>query len=1351
MKTKKQWKKKFFGITLASLTVMSTLSVGLTSCSNGGGINIENIINPYADDAAGKFLTYGTIEASNQEQVETATPKNIDISYQKVVHGLLKDYQFTNAMMQNTVNNIIVNWFAGIKKSKNYYEEWQNMNKDIKKSWEDLESSTKKQYGDSWEYHMQSDVLDPCGGTKENWYFVQLVSKVMSSFENLLTSNLKIGVEGYNDALTHDDLFSTTGLVWNGWTNGKRNNISFNSGLTSSQDFSNAVSDFWEFVFDQFVKEKMPLVTSMVLFKHESTSNLGDFFDLGKIKQYDGYQSNDVVGTAGSYKWQAYPNKSVVSSTGAWNTTDKYNHFVADYGANGAKAQNPDLGGAINIDVKYTDDSATLYRINLNDVFTSSFTPYAAGATYKFNEMLGVTPDTNIATATELNSALLNGQQGTEIMNNFLSPSKKTGYFELNPVITNVLDKNDTSTPGFIGKYSGTKAIADVVDISNTPFILTRNEAGVHIIGIDRYTALKEAAGKSYQELINEIKNTLLWRSLVGLNEDDKAQTGFTLDIASELPTYFQSKKQELIIKYIEAKAEQKGSADGSVPGKPQAWESKGHEDYDANRDLFSPVYSSTIWTDGVPKFDDNGELVLAQDIEEQKNNVLLDPKLQKYYDAYFRRLNYDTFEQTPKDITNKLMTVEDSYEGKWASYSVIENGIAGQLMFTPTWPKTPTTPGDIDLNAPDRTVYFKSLLELIPMGGMDQRLDPNNTFKESEFKKLTDKYNEAAEELYTYWNGGTAFDPASTDLKGNFSLKNVDYPKYEENIFLQTPVETDKITPIKKETKTYTDSMTIISNKVNQEFSNGFKDAAQIDKILATIDDRVYTYDEGAPNSLLKQPAASTAPDSMTGSKNADVVNYWIENAITQTNRVTNFTTGSNSQLYGKWIGADGTADLDTLIKLAQNDKAQEIQNKYSSDSLETFKKILGYQYAFDFDTTSGEYLFTQFRDYLLSSTDNFQKAAFVWQVSDYDGAFTDATAYGKTLAEDFSFKNPIRNNNLINGYAYVGAPKLTVVNKDGSTPSPATGIGYFDGSKVTFNQDASAYNRVALKTGSTNQPNTVGFKGIQFQSSNNLDPAISSTIFNSNMNVPGSTAGTWKEQGTLFNLCTDASKPETGRAELKNRIDALNNWDQIRRAIQWFHTEFGFDTKEAYDKLADPSVTISDMIKILDGYVDNDVKLPNDVFTRIQGLQVANSSIVKSQPQNAKFFGDDVTNKSQIIISQFNHDDVVKLFDTDHDGKITDTDKGIDTTYGDTNGYLGQSFQAFMQAAYSWASNNQTFTSVAYNKMLKIQNNINLKEGDTNYDKLHPLVVNTYSRPLNDAFGKDWAANYKESVKVK
>ncbi len=74
--------------------------------------------------------------------------------------------------------------------------------------------------------------------------------------------------------------------------------------------------------------------------------------------------------------------------------------------------------------------------------------------------------------------------------------------------------------------------------------------------------------------------------------------------------------------------------------------------------------------------------------------------------------------------------------------------------------------------------------------------------------------------------------------------------------------------------------------------------------------------------------------------------------------------------------------------------------------------------------------------------------------------------------------------------------------------------------------------FQNVALKTGGTETTYT-GFKGIQFQSSNNLDANESSSIFSSAISVPDG-AG-WKQQGSLFNL-GDSTK---GREELNKRLD--------------------------------------------------------------------------------------------------------------------------------------------------------------------------------------------------------------------
>ena len=119
-------------------------------------------------------------------------------------------------------------------------------------------------------------------------------------------------------------------------------------------------------------------------------------------------------------------------------------------------------------------------------------------------------------------------------------------------------------------------------------------------------------------------------------------------------------------------------------------------------------------------------------------------------------------------------------------------------------------------------------------------------------------------------------------------------------------------------------------------------------------------------------------------------------------------------------------------------------------------------------------------------------------------------------------------------------------------------------------------------------------------------------------------------------------------------------------------------------------------------------------------------------------RYFGNDGTSNlySQVIVTQFNYDDVVKLFDTSDesgnanpDGKITDKDKGINWSVASTDGFLGASPEAFFISAIDWYNNNSLFANNAYEQMKE-------KMGK----------VKTFDRRLNDLFGEAWVENYKK-----
>lgn len=628
-------KTKIFGLFIAGITLITGFSVILTSCSTTPD-KVENFVNPL--DGKGNLIKYTTTPELPQD-----VPSNKKLeSIETFVVESLRTENSMNEYIKNTINNITTDWFWNIKNTKSFTEMRDKWIKDSEKEFEDTIVEYKKNYGNNWETYFQLRVLDPAGGNKSDWLRKKYQVSAASEFDKLIKKESFLNLQKADgiipENITEKDLLDPANV--NGISGpGSDNRFGF---YAKDDSFNLAIADLQEFIFDNYVREKLPLITSMVLFKHAEpvVEGYSNYFNIPKIKNL-----NKDVAPSATYMWQAYDPSNGISTDGVWNTTRKYNEFVTAFKNNKQNFINDSLGGSINISAgasdtnSYTDDSATLYLIN-KDVFTSSFTPYAAAATYKFNNLAFGTTDSLLPTATEFSLGLNDASgaviPGTEIMSNFMKNTTGTkGYFQLPEINQSILN----SQGDWIGKYNGIKEIADTVNITGTPFILARNSAGVHIIGIDRYDAM--AAAGSYDGIITEIKNTLKWRNMISQNKDMVNYPGFTIDLATEISTYYDENKNEILFKYIL---------------KNQTTPPTNKKKY-----IFSNEYS------------------------DMKIPVLIKTNVQTLLEAYYDYKNYSKNEKLNSTVISKIEETQKPYIGKWANNEVLVNGIAGILPFTRT------------------------------------------------------------------------------------------------------------------------------------------------------------------------------------------------------------------------------------------------------------------------------------------------------------------------------------------------------------------------------------------------------------------------------------------------------------------------------------------------------------------------------------------------------------------------------------------------------------------------------------------------------------------------------------------
>lgn len=1228
-----------------------------------------------------------------------------------------------NKVISGLVSNYIIEFWKNYKNSAAYEERYDEWIDSINEQWDTEVSNYKKQYGSNWEYYFQLQVLDPVGGNESDWKRNKLIANVNTAFDDFMFSNYYINAmrKDGSDVITS---FSTLTpsiqeyLISEQLVNGKdgdgtRNNIVFQPSKTQIEldATSLAKAKFQEFVFMEWVKAELPLITSMTLWKHVDPSSVSyngySFFNTEKINQiYSGTYSNlstrsiqtrddssssdssgdsssdgssdsgdsgssSGVSITASYDWQAFPVKSSITSSPdgnvTINATDKYNSFAKSFNNNYKNEFILGNTGGINIPVKYTDDSATLYFIKLsggsNSVFNTSYTQYAAGATYKFNELLGIT-DSNVPVATALKTGL-NGLSGTEIMSNFMSTSATTGYVTLPAAIQAGL--NDDAQFNFKGFYNGVKAVTDTVNIQGTPFILTRNESGVHIIGIDRYEKIK--AANSYEGKINEIANTLLWRYILvkaGMNDSNYLNNGFTsLDLETEIKNYYTNNRDKLLFKYI-CNAE---SANEQNKPKPEEY-------------IFSNNFTSIPTT-----------LSLSTSIYND------------YINKFIAYVDYKNQIDHASTVKTKILELQNTNTliNKNYGNSVVSNGIGAMQPYTRDNTKNSSSVTWKNEAYVDETYGMYNSLSLF------ENLDGSTKFTNSGLKKKLDAVSESVNTLYT------------TNFASSLILKKLTYSsaKYNQYVLIGSQNPTSSMY--------YADDYEILNQTLNNWVTGNLetvKSIVQLQRSLAEINyqeiesTRSHSSDAKATTqsifdannfaltnsyqSLTEIKATPAIPTSQANS--TDFVNYYLQKSY-DTIKKLSLATAELAQYQGT-----EALDIDGLYQLARLNWIETIlKDPYSTNALDFIQEVIGLKYAFDYNPKTNQYEFTKFKNYLIQQTDNNKKAAFVWvneERNDLIKGYSDLTTDRK-----FSLKKYNAQSTDIHGYIYQGLNNVLTNYKDGD---------YFK-TDFTFNDNTSYYTTAPVTKGSQNY---VGFQGMVFESSTSTDiPSDALTkMFSSDLYVYNRTDDESAEptnKGSMYNI---GSRDNL----IKEMENGIYTWDAVIKTQKWLNDSFDINTNDVrQDKLSNAR---EDLIKIVR---DNQTKIPDSLFERNVGSVLATDSSLFNS--SSMYFGDVDTPGavlSQVVFTQFNQYDVIKLFDTNGDSVLDDNDVGINWTVAN-NDFLGTSADAFFIAAMNWYFANTSYKTTA----------------NANTDKDQPKFY-TYDRRLNDLYGKDLLENYKESV---
>ncbi len=1305
---------------------------------------VKNQVVP--SEGKGNFDTYSLntvlADAPYSEKIE---------SLKTFTKTSLKDESTAQTILDRFVDNYIIEFWKGYKGSEAFTERYDNWIKDINKEWDNKVKDYKSRFGSNWGFYFQLEVLDPVGGNEMDWKREQLRSKINADFDSYLFDQSYIRPlargkdkeyitqfqeEDGSIPLETQDYLTSPELVNGVGGPGNRNRIVF-AATKNESDLDKtkpSKANFQEFVFNEWVKTDMPLITSMTLWKHTDpnvailgTDGYYQFFNKSKANAiYSGSNTVPAAARSGTqmsrkgedpsasggssavtidanYKWQAYPQTTnyIKDDNANWNATDKYLAFAEQATTDGGLAsafQIKDASGStggINIPVKYTDDSATMYYIELGNqsssVFNTSFTQYAAAATYKFNQILGMPADTNVPKTNTLSTKPFLGDgtpSGTEIMSNFLSKTTPDGYFAFPDQVKDII--NDVPSAGmltFKGLYNGAQSIADTIDVPDTPFILTRNEAGVHIIGIDRYDQLKAglAAKPANQEgLINELENTLLWRHVLtqaGMNGENYLNDGFDFKLDDKIKNFYNANRSELIYKYIKA-----------------------NETTNANSENY--VFSS-LYTD----------MDAAHNISTSK----LVPYLDSYIDEKEFKKNVGNDDNVKTKMID-LQTTKFSLTNLNSGDKVVANGIAGQLPYLRNTTATVNV-DDANQGYVNNTLGMYNDLQCFAGYNKDK------PFNNVNYKSLLDTFKAKADALWDSLGGD-----------GTLIMKPLTYETAQYNQYLLLGQENDP------STNSWASDVELVSEGLNtwvSANSSKVKDMVNTQRLMADINAKD---DPDSPKED-KKPQKRLPSDY----KFADISKYALEGTYTDLNNMvtpspTMPSDNASAKNYVSWQLQN--AYNNTLLSSVSSDAIQyqgktgdegfyhfapelarnkflstKLKDRYDGSVQDLVKEFIGLKSAFDYNESTGQFEFTKFRNYLVQQTTNNKKAAFVWIAKEKSKMIkgTDGFWENWSVVEHFKHRDIKYGQNSttdVNGYIYQGAPKVTEYkNADGTFK--ATG---------TFSDVTNYDNVVPVTPGGAAY---TGFQGIVTQSngSSSLPDAAQKVLFGNKVYSFENTGGKIDasavptDQGSLYNI-----------GSRKKLIELINNgvttFDAVYKTASWLHNTFGAPVGD----IINDTKTVDQAKEKLVGLCEKDTYIKESLFTRNVN-RVLSVGPTKFNQQNSQFFGDStkpLSDLTQVVFTQFNYNDVVKLFDTDGNNKLDDNDKGINWTVANdaSQGFLGTSAEAFFSVAMNWYMNQSSNKTSA------------VKRAMDNNQKIY-----TYDRRLNDTFGKEEVENYKKS----
>ena len=239
------------------------------------------------------FFIVSTVAAAGATLASCSTKKNITVpsttassftsltsSILPTVASVLSSKSGQTSLTKSYVNKLLLNWFSVVSDSsiEVTYKQWV---KDAEKAYKTEYDNYKKNNGANWEQLFQQNVLDPVGGTKQDYINNNIANNIKTTFIDYLFGSSSKEYLGYKDSskdaitpINNINLVSLSDIdneYVNPKTAGDKNGFTFSAEAVASNErktIDYGYADFMEYLMDSWIKNALPLPLSMSLWKN---------------------------------------------------------------------------------------------------------------------------------------------------------------------------------------------------------------------------------------------------------------------------------------------------------------------------------------------------------------------------------------------------------------------------------------------------------------------------------------------------------------------------------------------------------------------------------------------------------------------------------------------------------------------------------------------------------------------------------------------------------------------------------------------------------------------------------------------------------------------------------------------------------------------------------------------------------------------------------------------------------------------------------------------------------------------------------------------------------------------------